>query len=182
MTHRFLKSGCRTIYFTVSFILVFQVCCTKAQDYFAGARGGFSLDNDGGRFRQVEAYGGVDLPWRWNFSGNWYLRPGGDASAGWISEGRMGGFVGTLGPFVELGKGQFPVRIKAGFAPTVLSRYRFATKDFGKNVQFTSRIGLEWTITRRVSAGLWFQHMSNGGLSWSNPGLNLETLSARYNF
>ena len=182
MTHRFLIRGCRTIYFTVSFILVFHVYRGKAQDFFAGARGGASLDNDGGRIHQVEAYGGVNLLWHWDFYRNWYLRPGGDTSVGWLGEDGTSAFVGSLGPFVELGKGRFPVRIKGSFAPTVLSRYRFPTKDFGDDLQFTTRIGLEWEITRRCSVGAWFQHMSNGGISRSNPGLNLETLSVRYNF
>ena len=182
MTHRFLKNGRRTVYFIVSFILVFQVCRTRAQDFFAGARVGASFDVDGGRFHQVEAYGGAGLPWRWDFYRNWYVRPGADASVGWLGEDGTSAFVGTLGPFFELGKGRFPLRFKAGFAPTILSRYRFPTKDFGDDVQFTSRIGLEWEITRRCSVDVSFQHMSNGSLSRSNPGLNLETLSVRYNF
>ena len=182
MTYWFLKNGRGTIYFTVSFVLVFQVCSSKAQDFYAGARGGASFDGDGGRFRQVEAYGGANLPWHWYFYRNWYLRLGGDASAGWLVETGTSAFVGTLGPFFELGKGRFPVRLKGTFAPTILSRYRFPTKDFGDDLQFTSRIGLEWEITRRWSVGAWFQHMSNGSISHSNPGLNLETLSVQYNF
>lgn len=182
MTHQILKKGCRTIYFTVSFILVFHVCRTRAQDFFAGTRGSLSLDNDGGRFHQLDVYGGVNLPWRWDFYRDWYLRPGGDISAGWLGESGTSAFVGTVGPFFELGKGHFPVRIKGGFAPTILSRFRFPTKDFGDDLQFTTRIGLEWEATRRFSVGVLFQHMSNGGISRSNPGLNLETLSLRYNF
>ncbi|HTV40749.1 MAG TPA: acyloxyacyl hydrolase [Candidatus Sulfotelmatobacter sp.] len=182
MTHRFLKNGRRTIYFTVSFILVFHVCRSRAQDFFAGARGGASFDVDGGRFRQMEAYGGVDLPWRWYFHRDWYLRPGGDISAGCLWEGNTSAFVGSMGPFFELGKGQFPVRIKGGFAPTILSGFRFPTKDFGDDLQFTTRIGLEWEVARRFSVGAWFSHMSNGSISRSNPGLNLETLSLQYNF
>lgn len=182
MTHRFLKNGRRTIYFTISFILVFHVCRGKAQDYFAGARGGLSLDGDGGRFHQVEAYGGVRLPWSWDFCRDWYLRPGGEVSAGWLNEDETSGFIGSVGPFVELGKGQFPVKLKAGLAPTVLSRCHYPTKNFGEYVQFTTRVGFEWDITRRFTAGILFQHMSNGSLSKSNPGVNLETLSLQYNF
>jgi len=182
MTHRLFKRGSRAIYFAASFILVFHACHGRAQDFFAGARGGASFDNDGGRFQQAEAYGGVGLPWRWDFYRNWYLRPGGDASVGWLGEDGTSAFVGTLGGFFELGKGRFPLRLKGSFAPTLLSRFRFPTKDFGDDLQFTTRIGLEWEITRRCSVGAWFQHMSNGSISRSNPGLNLETLSAQYNF
>ncbi len=181
MMHCFLKNGRRTVHFTFSFIIVFVVCRTRAQDFFAGARGGASLDDGGARYRQAEAFGGI-LGWHWHFVSNWYLRPGADASLGCLTDGNNNGFVGTIGPLVELGKGRFPITVEAGAAPTFLSRHHFSSRNFGDNFEFTSHIGLNWRVSEHFTLGARIQHMSNAGFAHENPGVNMEFLSLRYNF
>ncbi|HEY1788994.1 MAG TPA: acyloxyacyl hydrolase [Verrucomicrobiae bacterium] len=182
MNYRFLKNGPRVIRFTISFILVFAVFHSRAQGFFVGARGGASFDGDNGRLHQAEVFGGINLPCRWKFYSNWYLRPGADASVGWLSDGDTSAFIGTIGPLVELGKGQFPITLEGGAAPTLLSRHDFSSRDFGDNFQFTSHIGLNWRITDRFTAGARIQHMSNAGITHLNPGVNMEFLSLKYYF
>lgn len=144
-------------------------------------RAGAYLDGDDGRFHQAEAFGGVFLR-RWHFYSNWFLRPGADASVGWISDNSASGFIASAGPLVELGKGRFPLTVEVGAAPTALTRHHFPTRNFGDNFEFTSHAGLNWRFTDHVTAGLRVQHMSNAGFTHLNPGINMEMLTLRFEF
>lgn len=150
--------------------------------FFAGARGGTSFRTGNQRFYQTEAFIGLKLPVHWNFYSNWELGTAADASAGWLGDGHVNSFIGTLEPTVELSKGKFPLTLDCGFSPTVLSRHQFGAKNFGDNIQFTSHVGVNWNITQEFTMGLRIQHMSNGGFAEPNPGVNFWLLSVRYNF
>lgn len=182
MKQRFRQQSFTIRLLAVSFFLSLIAPGGEAQDFFAGVRGGTSIDTAQGRFYQAEAFAGWKMPWRWNFCSHWSLRPSVDLSAGGISAKAESGFVGTLGPSVELRYGKFPVVLEGGASPTWLSRYVFGPTDFGEPFQFTSHIGLEWDVTKNFTVGLRFQHMSNAGLANPNPGLNIGMLSARFNF
>ncbi|MGH7980922.1 MAG: acyloxyacyl hydrolase [Limisphaerales bacterium] len=162
--------------------MISDVGRVRALDFFAGVRGGAALEGSLRRFHQAEAFGGIELPCRWRFWSDWYLRPGADASAGWISDNNTSAFIGSMGPLVELGKGRFPLTLEGGVAPTLLNRHRFSSRNFGDNFQFTSHLGLNWKISRHFTVGARFQHMSNAGITHFNPGLNLEMLSLRFDF
>jgi lipid A 3-O-deacylase len=174
------QTGFRILSITV--FMLFVAFRGGAQDFYTGARGGAALETSRGRFYQAEAFAGWRIPWRWDFYSNWSLRPGLDLSAGGVTGKGEDGFVGTLGPLVELRYGKFPVVLEGGSSPTWLSRYTFGSEDFGEHFQFTSHIGLAWDVSRYFTLGLRFQHMSNAGLASPNPGLNIEMLSARFNF
>lgn len=181
MTHRFLKNGRRTIRFiAVLFLLIFAVCRAQALDFFVGVRGGASLE-DGAEFRQAEAYGGAFIC-HWRVYSNWYLQPGAEGSVGWLGDGNGSAFIGSLGPFVQLGKGRFPLTLEGGAAPTILTRHHFPTRNFGDNLEFTSYLGLNWRFTDHFSAGVRFQHMSNAGIAHINPGINMQMLTMRFDF
>jgi lipid A 3-O-deacylase len=165
-----------------TFLLIFLCCSAQAQDFLVGVRGGASLDCEPGRFRQVEAFAGWNLPWRWNSYFDLNLLPRLETSAGVLDGGSKAGFDGTLGPVLELRRGNFPLSIEGGASPTLLSRYRFDTRNLGGRFQFTDHIGLDWHFTEHFIAGLRFQHMSNAGIYKHNPGLNLEMLSVAYSF
>ena len=147
-----------------------------------GTRGGVSFDHGVGQFRQVETFADMNLPWQWNFYSDWRFQPRLDASVGWLGGEHANAFIGTVGPLVELHKGDFPLVLEAGSSPTILSRDRFGSKDFGDRFQFTSHLGLIWYVTEHISVGYRFQHMSNAGISSHNPGLNLQMLEASYSF
>jgi lipid A 3-O-deacylase len=154
----------------------------QAQDYLVGARGGISFENDACCFRQAEAFAGIDLPWQWNASFGLALKPRVEMSGGCLNYEDENGFVGTLGPVIELGYRKFPVTLEGGISPTFLSKYNFALRDLGGRFQFTDHIGLDWHITKNFTVGWRFQHMSNAGIYHHNPGLNLQMLSIGYNF
>ena len=180
MKRRLWQPGYKTISIIVFvFLTAFR---GGAQDFFAGARGGASLDSAKGRFYEAEAFAGWKMPWCWNFYSDWTLRPYTDLSSGWITGRDADGFIATMGPGAELRFGSFPIFLEGGESPTLLSRYNFGRTDFGQRFQFTSHVSLEWDITKNFTMGFRFQHMSNAGLATPNPGLNIEMLSARLNF
>ena len=164
-------------------LLILIVCRGGAQDFLSvGARGGVSFNGNKDRFRQAEIFTDFDLPWKWSFYSDWQLKPRLDLSAGWLDGENTSAFIGTFGPELELRKGAFPLTLEGGCSPTILSQDSFGQRDFGGCVQFTSHISLNWDITKYISFGYRFQHMSNAGLDDSNPGLNLQMLYVSYHF
>lgn len=172
-------SFCR---FAILLLLILDARRSQAVGLFAGARAGTSFGTGPQRFYQSEAFIGFKLLRNWDFYSDWHLEPGADASAGWINDGHVNGFIGAAGPFFEMGKGKFPVTMELGFSPTVLSSYKFDAKDFGGDLQFTSYAGLNWNLSETFTVGARIQHMSNGGFARPNPGVNFWMLSVRYNF
>jgi hypothetical protein len=99
-----------------------------------------------------------------------------------LGDRRTDAAIGTLGPTFVLGRDQFPISLEAGVSPTIISRYEFATRDLGSLYQFTSHVGLNVDIISHLRLGYRFQHMSNGGLSQPNSGLNLHLFGVSYVF
>jgi hypothetical protein len=147
-----------------------------------GTRIGASFNGNVHRFKQGEAFTDLNLPWDWYFGSSWQLKLVIDVSAGALNGEDTMAFIGSAGPLLEFGNTNFPVILEGGFSPTVLSRDQFGDKNFGEKLQFTSHLGLTWNITPHISAGYRFQHMSNGGLSEHNPGLNEQMVSLSYHF
>jgi Lipid A 3-O-deacylase (PagL) len=169
--------------FLLCCLLTVGYCHADALDFLSvGARGGFSFNAGNHRFSQSEAFADFDLPWQWNFYSDWRLQPRIDVSAGYLGDQTTSAFVGTAGPLLELRKGHIPLALEGGASPTVISRYRFGSTDFGEGFQFTSHIGLTWYLTDHLSVGCRFQHMSNAGLAKPNPGLNVGMLELSYHF
>lgn len=160
---------------------VLAVQGAKAQDFDAGLRGGASFDGGSRRFQQGETFADWKL-WHWRIDSEWYVRPEVDISAGGLNGQGKSGFVGTLGPIFELHRGNFPLILEAGSSPTLLSRDIYGTRNFGYRFQFTSHLGLELALTKRVTIGWRYQHMSNAGIAKPNPGLNMEVIWASFAF
>jgi opacity protein-like surface antigen len=166
---------------TAAFMLSLM-CHGEAQNYMVGVRGGGSFENDAGDFQQAEVFGGAYLPWQWGSSDGFNLKPRVEGSAGDLNNRGEDGFVGTLGPVVELREGKFPVSVEGGVSPTGLSRYYFKDRDLGGWFEFTDHAGLDWHVTKNFTLGWRFQHISNAGIYHRNPGLNQQMLSASYSF
>jgi lipid A 3-O-deacylase len=177
-------SVCRVqLSITMAILLCSIAGRSEAQDYLVGLRAGTSFENnDSLDFRQVEAYAGVNLPWEWHTYWGLSFKPRVEGSAGILNEEDQNGFVGTLGPVIELRHGKFPVTFEFGASPTYLSKYNFNILNIGGHFEFTDHVGLNWHITEHVTVGWRFQHMSNAGIYQHNPGLNQQMLSASYRF
>jgi hypothetical protein len=148
----------------------------------AGARFGAGASSSNRDFHQAEAFVDWNLPWHWDLGRKWDLQSRVGLSAGWLGNNHSGGFVGTPGAMLAVGRERFPLWIEGGSGPTVISRWEFETKNFGDAVQFTSHIGLYCDMPWHLRLGYRFQHMSNASLSESNPGLNLHVLALSYRF
>ncbi len=166
-------------------LLLAMIASGQAGDFSfesAGARFGAGASSSNRDFHQAEAFVDVNLPWHWDLGKKWNLETRLDLSAGWLGNNRDSAAVGTLGPVLALRREGFPIFLAGGSSPTLLSRSDFETKNFGEPFQFTSHIGLYWDITEHWRAGYRFQHMSNAGISTSNPGLNLHAVALSYRF
>ncbi len=102
--------------------------------------------------------------------------------------------VGTLSTsqenrlFVSLGPvWQLPIRsqwlsVELGISPTLLSGSSFNGRDMGGNFHFISSAAVRATFGAHdsVALSLRIQHMSNGGLSSTNPGMDMIGLNITF--
>jgi hypothetical protein len=147
-----------------------------------GMRGGVSKRKHGETFSQVEGFVNWNAPWRWDYDSGWHLQTRLDLTAGWLSGRGDDGFIGTIGPTLELGRKHFPLTLAVGSSPTILSRYHFGHTDFGIPLQFTTHGDVSWEIGSHVAVEFRYQHMSNAEIGPSNPGLNLYMLGVGWRF
>ncbi len=148
----------------------------------AGVRAGFSATSRNDNFWLSEAFATHNLRWRWEWASGWFVQTRLDLSAGAIHGSGEEGFVGTLGPSLVLGKGDFPLTFAAGSSPTILSKDEFGNVNFGVPFQFTSHAGFDCRVYKQLSIGYRFQHMSNASISEHNPGLDLHMLEISYRY
>ena len=148
----------------------------------SGIRGGFSAKGSKLSFYQTEAFVDWNLPWRWEPAFGFRLRTKLDVSAGWMNGRGDHAFVGSLGPELSLGWKGFPLRLDMGTSPTILTRDEFGHTDVGTPFQFTTHAQLMLDLGKRITVGYRYQHMSNGNLSKSNPGVNMQMISFGYRF
>ncbi len=88
----------------------------------------------------------------------------------------------SLGPVWHLPLYGDRVSIKFGFSPTLLGGSTFNGRDMGGNFHFTSSIAVElaFGLRRAMSIALRVQHTSNGGISSTNPGMDMLGLNFNY--
>lgn len=72
--------------------------------------------------------------------------------------------------------------VDLGFSTTLISGSRFNGRNLGGNVHFTSSISIGATFGRRqsVAVSLRVQHTSNGGLSETNPGIDMIGINVTF--
>jgi hypothetical protein len=147
-----------------------------------GLRGGISDKRNNEDFRQYEAFTALNLPWSWNLGSDWTLAPYLEANAGILKGGGESAFVGSIGPGLYFTGPWNKFSIYLGVNPTIISRHEFGDDDLGGPFQFTSHIGIDFSITRHFTVGYRLQHMSNFVFYDSNPGLNLHMLEGAFRF
>jgi hypothetical protein len=174
---RWLLAACPLLLFSSPALLAAALDLAPG---WTGLRTGFSATHFSEMFYQTEAIAGWNLPWSAINATGWHLDSHVESSAGWLTTGSQHGFVGTFGVGLTLGVRQSPVALRGGTGLTLLSRHRFHHEDFGMPVQFTSHIGLTWDLGHRAQLGYRFQHMSNAGLAFPNPGLDLHAFTFSY--
>ena len=90
----------------------------------------------------------------------------------------------SLGPVWRLPINSRSLFVELGFSPTLLSGSSFNGRDVGGNFHFTSSAALGTTFGARdsVALSLRIQHMSNGSLRNTNPGMDMIGLNIAFNF
>lgn len=88
------------------------------------------------------------------------------------------GFV-SIGPVWRVPFDSDRFFVQLGFSPTLISGSYLSGRDLGGNLHFTSSLtaGATFGATDNVSIALRIQHISNGGLSSDNPGLDMLGLN-----
>lgn len=99
------------------------------------------------------------------------------------SEGTDRSFV-SVGPVWRIPLGNGRAYADVGISPTYLSGSTFQGRDLGGQFHFTSSISIGTTFGPRqaFSVSLRAQHTSNGGLSDTNPGIDMFGVNVAFNF
>lgn len=157
----------------------------RAEDFCwesVGARGGIPEAGSGRTFSEAELFSNWNMPWGWDVGKEWYVQSRLDSSMGWLGDHGNNAGIWTLGPSLVLSRPRLPVSAVFGVSPTILSRTKFGSKDFGINFQFTTHIGLQYDFATHWRLTYHFQHMSDAGLSDKNPALNMHMFGLAYVF
>jgi hypothetical protein len=146
-----------------------------------GLRAGVGDSRNNESFSQYEAYVTFSLPWKWRPGHDWVIGSFIGVNAGAVTcEGT--GFIGSVGPGVYILTPAESVTLSAGIYPTYIGQSIFGNEDFGDTFQFTSAVGVNLNFYQHWTIGYRFQHMSNGGISDQNPGLNTHMMEMGYCF
>ncbi len=89
----------------------------------------------------------------------------------------------SLGPVWRLPVNRRSLFVELGFSPTLIAGSSFSGRDLGGNFHFTSSasIGATFGARENISVALRIQHISNGGLSSTNPGMDMIGLNLTFN-
>jgi len=90
----------------------------------------------------------------------------------------------SFGPVWRLPINSRSLFVELGFSPTLISGSSFNGRDMGGNFHFTSSAtaGVSFGARDSVPLSLRIQHMSNGSLSSTNPGMNMIGLNFAFDF
>lgn len=133
----------------------------------------------------VESYeliANLDSPWSWTVRDNFEIDLGFEFGLGALDGEGETGFLGHVGPAVEIEFGDFPLELIISSGPALLSEHEFDSLDLGGSFQFMSAVGFDYEITEAWTIGYRWLHISNAGLHDENPGMNLHALNASYAF
>ena len=145
----------------------------------AGTRIGMSENQP---VRHAEVFADWALPWDFDLGYGFRFQTYASGGLGWIGDDHHDAVMGSLGPSFRLSTDQGPVSVVFGSAPTLLSRNTMGERNLGCAFQFTSHVGLVWTIADRYELGYRIQHMSNASISEHNPGLNSHLVTLAWRF
>ena len=90
----------------------------------------------------------------------------------------------SFGPVWRLPFARKAAFVDLGFSPTLISGSRFDGRDLGGHLHFTSSvsIGVKFGGRQPIALALRAQHTSNGGLSDTNPGIDMVGLNFTFSF
>ena len=174
-------------YRTTTLLLAFASCFTlsaNGNDYTfteAGLRVGVDAESETS-LTSYEVFSTINTPWNWSFSENLALNLSIEMAIGALTgEGDTAGYA-RFAPTLEVFFGNSPVSVVLSSGPAVYTEDTFNHVNLGSNFQFTSSLGLDWQVNESWAVGYRIQHTSNGGISNTNPGLDMHTASIGYSY
>ena len=150
--------------------------------HMLGLRVGVSDSRNQEDYKQYEGFAAWNLPWSWKLGSDWTLASYLEANAGILNGGGDSVFVGSIGPGLYFTGLRDKISIYLGVNPTIITGHEFGDDDLGGPFQFTSHIGIDFSIASHFAVGYRLQHMSNFVFYDSNPGLNLHMIEGAYRF
>lgn len=134
---------------------------------------------DGGRFNDLDlqaVFVDFGLPWQWSPWGGMKVTPRITLELGRFANEFEHREFGSLGPTFrfEPERSRIPFYVDLGLSPTVIDGANYGNRNLGTSLNFTSHVGLGLRFGRNRGKRVSFryQHISNGGISSTNPGVN----------
>jgi hypothetical protein len=153
------------------------------RDTSVGFSGGMALlDHDDQDLRTYKVYLRQELPWGWTGGHGCRLRTTGVASAGMLYDSGDAAMLVSAGPGLLLDRVGARWSLDLAIEVTYLSEDYLAGLDLGSELQFTCHLGLMWYAFEHVGVGCRYEHISNGDLHTTNPGLDMVSLDLMYTF
>ncbi len=106
-----------------------------------------------------------------------------EVAVGTLSTSQENRFFVSLGPVWQLPIRSQSLFFELGISPTLLSGSSYNGRDVGGKFHFVSSAALSATFGARdsITLSLRIQHMSNGGLNSTNPGMDMIGLTFTFN-
>ena len=134
---------------------------------------------DGGRFADLDlqaAFVDFRLPWRWSPWRNMTVTPRLTLEVGRFSNDFEQRTFRSLGPTFrfERNLSSLPLFLDLGLSATTIDGVQYGDRDLGTSFNFTSHValGLRFGPNQNNRVSLRYQHISNGGIDSTNPGMN----------
>ncbi len=144
---------------------------------------------DGGKFNgltQQAFFADFTLPWRWTTWKNVSIAPRLTVEGGRFESGSEHRYFASFGPSLRLTSDvrRVPLFVDLGISPTVIDGSQYGQNDFGTSFNFTSHValGLRFGRTKNQVVKLRYQHISNGSINNTNPGVNMVGIDFSFSF
>lgn len=105
-----------------------------------------------------------------------------DLAVGAISSSSDSEVFLSYGPVWRLQSPESAFFVDFGIAPTLISDSKFGGRDLGGRFHFTSSVSFGASFGRSNIIALRIQHLSNGGLNATNPGMDMIGLEFSIRF
>ena len=149
--------------------------------FAAGVRGGIGKSRKSEPFSKYEAYLAYGFSPFWESKTKWALGPSIGASAGKLVC-EMDAFAGSAGVGLYLVSPSKRVSITLSLYVTYIDRWLFPNVHLGGPLQFTSNLGFHYSFTKSFVIGYNYEHISNAGFYYHNPGINSHLIELQYRF
>lgn len=144
-----------------------------------GLRSGFTALEKQETFHLHELIAYHTLPWDRQWGSGWMLDTFWEIHFGLLTAADEEAVLLSTGPMVTLQTPWKRVAFMAAVRPAFLEDHIFGKENLGGEIQFTEEIGINVTLTKYISIGYRFQHLSNANLYDNNPGLDFHALEVR---